>query len=65
MERIILLKYFLNLLDTDLKVILLNHKNNYVEHLNDNVTKSFNFLVINLSVYIIILIVRIKLFSNL
>jgi len=65
MERIILLKYFLNLLDTDLKVILLNHKNNYVEHLNDNVTKSFNFLVIDLSVYIIILIVRIKLFSNL
>jgi len=39
-------------LDTDLKIILLNHKNNYEGHLNvdDNVAKSFKILLTSLNV---------------
>jgi len=39
-------------LATDLKIILLDHQNNYVERLNvdDKVAKSFNILSISLNV---------------
>jgi len=38
-------------LDTDLKMILLEHQNNYVEHLGvDNAAKSFYILAISLNV---------------
>jgi len=47
-----------NLLDTDLKIILLNHQSNYVERSNifDNTAKCFNILATSLNVLIIILI---------
>jgi len=52
MERTVLLKYLKILLDTDMKIILLDHQNNYVERLNidDNTAKSFNVLLTNLNV---------------
>jgi len=42
MERTVLLKYLKILLDTDMKIILLDHQNNYVERLNidDNAAKN-------------------------
>jgi len=33
-----------------LKIILLDHQNNYVKSFDDNATKSFDILAINLSV---------------
>ena len=45
-------------LNTNLKIILLGHQNNYVERLNvcDNAAKSFNFLTTSLNVLYIIMI---------
>jgi len=58
-ERTILLKYLTIYLDTDLKIILLDHKNNYAGNSNimSNVARNFDILVIWTS-YIIILIVH-------
>jgi len=33
-ERTVLLKYLKTELDADLKIILLDHQNNYIEHLS-------------------------------
>jgi len=41
MERMVLLKYIKIWLDTDIKIILLNHQNNYVERLNVDEVKNF------------------------
>jgi len=51
-ERTVLLKYLKTYLDTHLKIILLNHQNNYVERLSvdDDAAKSFNILATSLSV---------------
>jgi len=53
-------------LDTDLKIILLAHQNNFVEPLKimSNAAKNFDILTTGSS-YIIILMVQTKLFSDL
>jgi len=55
------------LLDTNLKIILLDHQNNFVGTLKimSNAAKNFNILAISLSVLIIILIVQQNYFSDL
>jgi len=55
------------LLDTDLKIILLDYQNNFLETLKitSNAAKIFDILVTNLSVYIIIFVVQQNYFSNL
>ena len=64
MERMILLKYLKSQLDTNLKIILLDHQNNYVERLS-NAVKSVGQNVINLSVLYNYFGGPTKLFSNL
>jgi len=49
-ERIILLKYLKIWLDIILKIILLDHQNNYVGSIMSNTTNSFDILAISLSV---------------
>jgi len=52
-ERTILLKYLKIMLDTELKIILLNHRNNYVENSSmiSNTEKILKrFLAISLSI---------------
>jgi len=53
------------LLDTDLKIILLDHQNNFVGTLKimSNAAKNFDILATSLSVLIIILIVQQNNFS--
>jgi len=48
------------------KIILSDHQNNYIKCLSidDNITKNFNILLTGIF-YVIILIVQIKLFSDL
>jgi len=55
------------LLAADLKIILLNHQNNFVGTLKImiNAIKNFNILATSLSVYIIILIIQQIYFSDL
>jgi len=51
-ERTVLLTYLKIWLDTDLKIILLNHQNNHAERLNvdDNTAKNFNILATSLNI---------------
>jgi len=55
-KRTILLKYLKIYVDMDLKIILLDHQNNYVENSNmmNNIVKSFDILATSLSVIILI-----------
>ena len=51
-RRFNLLKYLKICLDSDLKIMLMNHRNNYIEHSNiiSNISKNFDNLTINFNV---------------
>jgi len=51
-KRFNLLKYLKICLDSDLKIMLMNHRNNYIEHSNiiSNISKNFDNLTINFNV---------------
>ena len=63
MESTILLKYLKLQLNTDLKIILLIHQNNYVDNsdMMNDVENNFDILAISLA-YIIILTIRLNYF---
>jgi len=66
MKRTVLWKYLKIYLDTDLKIILLDQERlNIDETLMNKAAKNFNILATSLNVYIIILIIQTKLFSDL